>query len=62
VNTYDPSLITIGGGVALNNQEAIIEPIRKLVPRNAINRVPEIIITPLGDDAGLMGAISCVLS
>jgi glucokinase len=61
INVFDPSLITIGGGVALNNQELVLEPIRKLVPKNAINRVPEIIITPLGDDAGLLGALSLAL-
>ena len=58
VNMFDPSLITIGGGVALNNQELVLGPIRQLVPKNAINRVPEIVITPLGDDAGLFGALS----
>lgn len=58
VDMFDPSLITIGGGVALNNQELVLGPIRQLVPKNAINRVPEIVITPLGDDAGLIGALS----
>jgi glucokinase len=58
VNMYDPSLITIGGAVALNNQELVLGPIRQLVPKNAINRVPEIVITQLGDDAGLLGALS----
>jgi glucokinase len=58
VNMYDPSLITVGGGVALNNQRLILNPLRKLVPKHAINRVPEIKITPLGDNVGLMGALS----
>jgi glucokinase len=61
VNMFDPSLITVGGGVALNNQELVLGPIRELVPKNTINRVPEIIITPLGDDAGLLGALSLAL-
>jgi glucokinase len=58
INMFDPSLITVGGGVALNNPELVLGPIRQLVPKNAINRVPEIVITPLGDDAGLLGALS----
>lgn len=62
VNMFDPSLVTIGGGVALNNQELVIKPIRELVPKYSINRVPEIIITPLGDDAGLLGALSLALA
>ena len=57
VNLYDPSLITIGGAVALNNAELVLEPIRKLVPTYAINRPPRIILTPLGDDVGLLGAL-----
>jgi len=57
VNLYDPSLITIGGAVALNNADLVLEPIRKLVPKYAINRPPRIILTPLGDDVGLLGAL-----
>jgi glucokinase len=58
VNLFDPSLITIGGGVALNNRELVLRPIAELVPQYSINRTPEIMITPLGDDAGLLGALS----
>ncbi len=57
VNLYDPSLVTIGGAVALNNAELVLAPIRKLVPEYAINRPPRIILTPLGDDVGLLGAL-----
>jgi len=57
VNMFDPSLVTIGGGVALNNRELILTPIRALVPKYSVNRAPQIIITPLGDDVGLLGAL-----
>ena len=57
-DAYDPELVTIGGGVALNNPERILAPIRKLASQYAINTVPEVRITPLGDDAGLLGALS----
>jgi glucokinase len=57
-NLFDPSLITLGGGVAINNPGWILDPIKKLVSRHAFNKVPKIIITPLGDDAGLLGALS----
>jgi len=60
VNVFDPSLVTIGGAVALNNAGLVLEPIRKLVPKYAINRPPRIILTPLGDDVGLLGALSLV--
>jgi glucokinase len=58
VNLFDPSLMTIGGGVALNNRQLVLRPITELVPQYSINRMPEIMITPLGDDAGLLGALS----
>lgn len=58
VNLFDPSLVTIGGGVALNNEELVLGPIKKLAPLYSVNRMPEIRITPLGDDAGLLGALS----
>ena len=57
-DAYDPELVTIGGGVALNNPERVLSPIKKSVGDYAINRVPEVMITPLGDDAGLLGALS----
>jgi glucokinase len=57
-DAFDPEIVTIGGGVALNNPDAIISPIRKKVEDYAINRAPEVRITPLGDDAGLLGALS----
>jgi glucokinase len=58
VNLFDPSLITIGGGVALNNEKLVLRPITELVPEYSINRMPVIMITPLGDDVGLLGALS----
>jgi len=57
-DAYDPELVTIGGGVALNNPRRVLLPIRKMVGDYTINRVPEVRITPLGDDAGLLGALS----
>ena len=61
INAYDPSLITVGGTVALKNEEFILPPIRKNVEKYAVNRIPEIIITPLREDVGIYGAIATVL-
>jgi len=61
VNAYDPELITIGGSVALNNPELIMTPIRRYVARHVINRLPEIMITPLGEDIVLYGALALAL-
>jgi glucokinase len=61
VNAYDPELVTIGGSVALNNPELIVKPIRRYVARHVINRLPEIMITPLGEDIVLYGALALAL-
>ncbi len=61
INVYDPSLITVGGSVALNNVELVVEPLKGLVPEYAINRPPEIKVTPLGDDVGIYGALALAL-
>jgi glucokinase len=58
VDAFDPEIVTIGGGVALNNPGAIVPPIVKHLKAYAINRAPDVRITPLGDDAGLLGALS----
>ncbi len=61
INVYDPSLITIGGAIALKNKELVINPIKKYVGDYAVNRLPEIIITPLGDEIVLYGTIAAIL-
>ncbi|MEM3692964.1 MAG: ROK family protein [Candidatus Bathyarchaeia archaeon] len=58
INAYDPELITVGGPIALRNEELILPPIRKLVGNHTVNRVPEIELTRLGEDVGLYGAIA----
>jgi len=59
-DAYDPSLITIGGSVTLNNAEQVIEPIIQQLSEHCRNRVPEIKVTPLGDDVVLYGALAAV--
>jgi len=59
INTlYDPELITVGGPIALFNRELVINPIVKNLKDYTVNRVPEIVITPLGEDIVLYGAIA----
>jgi glucokinase len=60
IDAYDPSLITVGGAITLKNMDMVIEPIRRHVGEHARNRVPEVKITPLGDDAVLYGALALV--
>jgi len=58
VNAFDPELITIGGSVALNNPELILEPIKNGVDQHLINRKPDIKLTPLGADVVLYGGLA----
>jgi len=59
-DAYDPSLITVGGSVTLNNVELVIDPIRKHVGEHSRNRIPEIMDTPLVEDVVLYGALAIV--
>jgi len=58
VNAFDPELITIGGSVAMNNPELIMEPIKRRIDKHLINRKPEIRLTPLGADVVLFGGLA----
>ncbi len=59
-DAYDPSLITVGGSVTLNNVELVVEPIRRHIGEHSRNRVPEIVDTPLGEDVVIYGALAMV--
>jgi glucokinase len=61
IDAYDPSLITVGGAVTLRNKSMILSPIKKYVKDYAINRVPRIMVTPLGEDVGIYGAVAAAL-
>jgi glucokinase len=58
IDCYDPELITIGGAIALNHQSTVLKPILAQVKSHAINKVPKIMITPLGETASLYGAVA----
>ncbi len=62
VNAFDPELITIGGSIALNSPVLILEPILENIGRHLLNRMPRIMITPLGEDVVLYGALSRAIS
>lgn len=55
VNAYDPALITVGGTVASKNEKLVLPLIREHVEEYSVNRVPKIIMKPLGEDIGIRG-------
>jgi glucokinase len=61
INAYDPSLITVGGTVTLMNERFILYPVKKHVKEYTVNRIPEIVVTPLGQDVGVYGAAAAAI-
>jgi len=61
IDLYDPELVTIGGSIALHNEARVLRPLRTYARRHTINRMPEIILTPLGEMIGVYGAVASVL-
>ena len=61
INSYSPELITLGGSVILNNGDLMLSGMRESSKKYAINRMPEIRITPLGADSCILGAAASIL-
>lgn len=61
INVYDPALIMVGGALALRHEHLILRPICTHLESYVINRVPDIHITPLGDDVVLLGAMAAAV-
>jgi glucokinase len=58
VNAYDPSLISLGGSVVFENKELVLRPIKQHMREYLLNRGPKIVVTPLGEDVVLYGAVA----
>lgn len=61
VHAYDPSVVHIGGSVATNNPETVVDPIRRLLPDHLVGDPPDVSVTPLGSDAVLRGAVASAI-
>lgn len=57
VNTCNPGIITLGGGVVLNNRGVLLERIRDHLDAFLFVDPPVIDVTPLGAEVGLYGAL-----
>lgn len=58
VHAFAPTYLAVGGAIALNNPDAVLEPIRRRLPELSTVDVPEITLTELGDDVVLQGALA----
>jgi glucokinase len=62
VHAYAPLVVYVGGAVALNNPERILEPIRERMAGMVMSNVPEIRLTTLGDEAVVKGALASAMT
>lgn len=60
-NTFNPGLITVGGGVALNNESRVLDGIERYLDDYVFVDEPVIRTSRLGDDIGLYGALATYL-
>lgn len=58
---YDPSLIVMGGGVAIKNKELVIDRASELIEGYSFNTAPGVAVAEFGADAPLKGALLSVL-
>ncbi|MGM0592030.1 MAG: ROK family protein [Halobacteriota archaeon] len=62
VHAYAPLIVYVGGAVALNNPERILDPVREHLPEMVMANIPDIGLTTLGDDVVVMGALASAMT
>ncbi|MFB6188807.1 MAG: ROK family protein [Halapricum sp.] len=62
IHSFAPLVIYVGGGVAINNEELVLDPIRERLDDHVFINMPDIKLTNLGDDVGLKGALASALT
>ena len=62
VHSYAPIIIYVGGAVALNNPDRVLDPIREGVGDMVMTNVPEIQLTTLGDEVVVEGAVASAMT
>lgn len=62
VHAYAPIVIYVGGAVALNNPDLVLDPVRKRLPDLTMVNVPDVQLTTLGDDVVVKGALASAMT
>ncbi|WP_224270221.1 ROK family protein [Haloprofundus salinisoli] len=62
IHAYAPLIVFIGGAVALNNPDLIMDPIRRKMDEMVFINVPDIQLTTLGDDVVVRGALASAMT
>jgi len=61
-NAYAPLVVYVGGAVALNNPDAVLDPVRERLPDLTFVNVPEVRLATLGDDVVVKGALASAVT
>jgi glucokinase len=62
VHSYAPLVLSLGGAVALNNEELVVDPIRERLGDMVFTNLPEIELTDFGDDVVVRGAVASAIT
>jgi glucokinase len=62
VHSYAPLVVVVGGAVALNNPELVVDTVRERVEAEIMSNVPEIRLTEFGDDVVVKGAVASAMT
>jgi glucokinase len=62
IHSYAPLVIYVGGAVATNNPERVMEPIRERLDDMVFINVPDIELTTLGDEVVVKGALASAMT
>ncbi|MFB6127673.1 MAG: ROK family protein [Halolamina sp.] len=62
VHAYAPLVVYVGGAVALNNPDRVLDPVRERLDDMVMANVPELRLTTLGDDVVVQGAVASALT
>jgi glucokinase len=62
VHAFAPLIISVGGGVAINNPDQVLDPIRAKLDEMVMANIPDIKLTDYGDDVVVRGALASALT
>ncbi|MFC7069774.1 ROK family protein [Halobaculum lipolyticum] len=61
-NAYAPLMVRVGGAVALNNPDLILDPVRDRLEESTFVNVPDVQLTEMGDDVVVKGALASAIT
>jgi glucokinase len=62
VHAYAPLVIYVGGAVALNNPDLVLDPVRERLDEMVMSNVPDVQLTTLGEDVVVRGALASAMT